>query len=124
MQGKIYSQLILCLLVVGCDTSEVSSIKSDSALSSGKTITRTEYGSSWPFTVESGAIDCVDRFAAIFISNNVRYQLTGFASTMGYKPIDSIWRDNPEIPGSKVSLGPITQLALERCEKSEEIPNQ
>ena len=32
-----------------------------------------------------------------------------------FPPINEIWKDNAEIPGTKVSVGPLIQLALEQC---------
>jgi predicted Zn finger-like uncharacterized protein len=77
----------------------------------GKYITQQEYGENWAFTVDSGYIYS-KRMAAIFKTGGVEYQLNGIASARGYKPINSIWKDNPEIPGTKINIGPFIQLAL------------
>jgi len=41
--------------------------------------------------------------------------LNGFARSRGYAPIDPIWRDNPDIPGAKVSISGMVRIALDRC---------
>jgi len=81
----------------------------------GKKVTAEEFGKSWPFTVESGEVACVKGRAAIFRSNGEEYQLNGIARSLGYKSIDPIWKDNPEIPGTKKSTGEMIRLALDQC---------
>ncbi|GEN28975.1 hypothetical protein HVA01_26210 [Halovibrio variabilis] len=83
--------------------------------SSGLEVSKGEFGESWPFTVESGVVDCVDGQAAIFKTGGTSYQLNGFARSSGYAPIDPIWRENPEIPGVRVNIGSMIDLALEQC---------
>ncbi|MCE8025240.1 DUF2511 domain-containing protein [Billgrantia aerodenitrificans] len=85
------------------------------AFGSDLEVSRSEFGDTWPFTVESGVVACVDGQAAIFKSGGKSYQLNGFARSRGYAPIDPIWRDNPDIPGTKVSIGEMIRIALERC---------
>lgn len=86
---------------------------------SGIKVTRAEYGDAWPFTVESGYLDCRDGYAALFRANGVEYQLNGFAASRGYAAIDPIWRDrNDNEPGGlqlKVNLGQLVDRALKEC---------
>jgi hypothetical protein len=82
---------------------------------SGTEVSASEYGGEWPFTVEGGRLDCVQGRAAIFIVGDKKYQLNGFARSKGYQPINSIWRDNPDIPGTKINIGEMTKLALKQC---------
>lgn len=85
------------------------------ALGAGLEVSKPEFGDAWPFTVESGVVDCVDGQAAIFKHGGKVYQLNGFARSRGYAPIDPIWRDNPDIPGAKVSISGMVRIALDRC---------
>ncbi len=78
-------------------------------------ISREEYGENWPFTVDSGRLECWRGPAAVFVTDGTVYQLNGVAKQMGHAPIDPIWRDNPAIPGTKISLGPVIQRALKLC---------
>lgn len=80
-----------------------------------KTVSRDEYGSKWPFKVDSGEVDCRPGPAALFVSGDKTYQLNGLASQLGYASINPIWRDNPAIPSSKISLRPIIDKALSFC---------
>jgi len=82
---------------------------------SGMEVSKEQYGDRWPFIVNSGVVDCVDGQAAIFKVNGKSYQLNGLASGKGYYPIGPIWRDNPAIPGTTISIGPMIDLALKQC---------
>lgn len=77
----------------------------------GKLVTKEEFGKNWAFTVDKGYVYSIGQ-AAIFRAEGVEYQLNGVAKMKGYKPIDSIWRNNPEIPGTKINIGPFIDLAL------------
>ncbi|WP_417811042.1 DUF2511 domain-containing protein [Thalassospira alkalitolerans] len=83
----------------------------------GTEVSSDQFGKRWPFTVQKGIVDCKPPQSAIFITNGKSYQLNGSAMSAGYPPIDPIWRDNPEIPGTKISLGEMIRLAREHCRK-------
>ena len=85
------------------------------ARETGIKVYKAEFGDKWPFTVEAGVVDCVRGGGAIFRSNGQTYQLNGTASHMGYQPVNPIWRDNPEINGLKIDIGPMIDLALKQC---------
>ena len=82
---------------------------------SGVEVSKHKYGEKWPFIVEKGYVDCVAPFAAIFRVDGKTYQLNGAATNKGYAAIDPIWRDNPNISGVKVNIGPMIDLALKQC---------
>lgn len=78
-------------------------------------ISRSEFGSEWPFTVENGIINCIGQ-SVIFTVNGVTYGVNGSAdATKRYRDIRPIWTDNPDIEGLKLSLGPIVTFGLKRC---------
>jgi hypothetical protein len=52
---------------------------------------------------------------AIFISADVEYGLNGKAVQSGYTRINDIWRDDPDVPDTKINIGPMIQLALKQC---------
>tara|TARA_R110002167_G_scaffold98718_7_gene259401 strand:+ start:22190 stop:22612 length:423 start_codon:yes stop_codon:yes gene_type:complete len=79
-------------------------------------LTQEQLGDAWPFTVAEGAVDCVSGGAAVFRSDGVTYQLNGTARAKGYEPIDSIWKENPALPGTRINLGPILDAALKQCD--------
>lgn len=78
----------------------------------GKLVTKEEYGNDWAFTVDEGYVYSVNE-SAIFRTDGEEYALNGLAETRGYKSIDLIWRDNPDIEGLKVDIGPFIKLALD-----------
>jgi len=91
--------LLLVLFVISCSGN------------SGQLVTKDEFGKKWAFTVEKGYVYSIDQ-AAIFKTGGVEYQLNGVAKMKGYKSIDPIWRNNPDIPGTKINIGPFIDLAL------------
>jgi hypothetical protein len=111
--------LVIVVFIVGMVL--ISVVDSDSPeipVDSGPTgvlATSMRWGEDWPLTVDRGIVDCVPPSAAVFRHGGVEYQLNGAAASRGYASIDPIWRDNPRIPGTKVSLGPLIQLALRQC---------
>lgn len=89
---------------------------------SGTTVTLQEYGDRWPFTVESGVLECgrsgvTD--AVTFTSGGTTYSLNGtadtFASSKGWADVGPIWRDNPAGPGPKVDLSPLVTRGMALC---------
>lgn len=82
-------------------------------------VTAEEFGEDWPFTVDSGRLSCRAPRQALFRADGRTYPLNGAASARamdhGYPALDRIWRDNPDIPGTKISVGPMISRALELC---------
>ena len=90
----------------------------------GNTLHRDEYGSEWPLTVDEATLGCYgdsDLPAPYFEVSGVRYPITGWAETIlrqrGYeiRSIDRIWRNDPDIPGIKVNLGPWIDRGSDLC---------
>ena len=77
----------------------------------GKLVTKEQYEEEWAFTVDKGYVYSTGQ-AAIFKTGGVEYQLNGVARMKGYKPIDPMRRDNPDILGTKINIGPFIDLAL------------
>jgi predicted Zn finger-like uncharacterized protein len=89
-------------------------------VSRGVRVTRAEWGDAWPFTVDSGMVDCLDSLgnrkgAAVFSYGGKTYALNGYAKSRRYTNIRPIWRDNSDIPGAKIDIGPMIDLALGQC---------
>ena len=74
-----------------------------------------DYGDVWPFTVESGVVECRKGMAVTFTANGTTYALNGTAQSSGYPRIDPIWKNNPQIPGTKISVSYILQRGLDLC---------
>ena len=95
--------ILAVMVVMFCSDNDVGK--------NGKLVTKEEYGTSWAFKVSEGYVYSIGR-AAIFKTGGVEYQLNGAARSKGYKPINPIWRDNPNIPGTKINISPFIKLAL------------
>jgi hypothetical protein len=81
----------------------------------GLRVSSSDYGDDWPFTFSSGYLDC-ERQAAVVNSDGKTYGLNGVAKASGrYLPLEDVWRNNPNIPGLKVNIGPMIQRALTQC---------
>ena len=114
--------LIVVILLIGlCNdpnsesSTPVSGTEQDGQ--SGRLVTQNEFGDRWPFTVESGYVDCIQNKTPVFRSGPKTYGLTGYGTTnLGLPEIDPIWKNNPSIAGVKISLTPITDLARQQCE--------
>ncbi len=88
--------------------------------SSGVTVTKQELGDKWPLTVDSAKLECRNSVspgmgAAIAHVNGKTYALNGLAKQKGYPDIRPVWRDDPKIPGAKVSISPLIKRALDLC---------
>ena len=84
----------------------------------GVEITRAQFGDQWPFNVESGVAECEHRNRTPMLRvGKVQYPLTGRRMFALADPFD-IWLDDPDNPGSKMSLEPITAVAITQCDQS------
>lgn len=79
-------------------------------------MTRAQFGDSWPFTVDSGYLDCVPPSCAVFRTGSTTYGLNGLAKSRDFQDVRPIWRDDPNAPGLKISIGPMIDLALKECQ--------
>lgn len=76
----------------------------------------------WPFTVPEGTLLCApygvggSQQSVTFVANRVMYAVNGTAKGAGqFEDIESIWKANPEIPGTKVNIGPVLEKGLSLC---------
>lgn len=88
------------------DTSGSKSYKQTSRAISASNANVPWSGDKWPFTVASATLKC-DKDAVILVADGRTYGVNGFAKTSGYADIEPIWSDNPDIPGTKISLSVI-----------------
>jgi hypothetical protein len=110
---------MLALLLASCSPSASEDVGAgkfgtfpDSA---GLLVTREQFGEKWPLTVDRAYVGCVIGRLALIKINGKTYGLTGAARAQGYPPLDNLWRDNPDLPGAKVTISPLTELALKQC---------
>lgn len=79
-----------------------------------KAIFKSDFGDSWPFTVERGVLGCEDKRYPYFETMYGTYWLTGMRKP-SYKDVAEIWLDNPNIAGTKISLSNVIDEALKMC---------
>lgn len=85
--------------------------------SSGRSISRADFGDEWPFSVSSGRLECRNGGEVVFTSGGVSYGINGTARGTGsYAEIDPIWLPDPEIEGYNKSVGPVLDAGLELCD--------
>jgi hypothetical protein len=109
--------IVLGLLLAGVALIGVFGTRDEPPAGGGVALSREAYGSEWPFTVDSGTVDCAPPNSAIFRVGETTYQLNRVARDSGYTSIHSIWRDDPDSPGQKVSVTALIDLALQQCGK-------
>ncbi len=101
----------------------VSSVSLASPL---KAVSKDDYGDKWAFTSDEVQLQCIDggAFVMDYDTNNV-YAISGLANQLAKKgkyPADDIngssfWKENPDMPGVKISLAPFITDALALCGK-------
>jgi hypothetical protein len=86
-------------------------------------VTRVQYGDRWPYTIPGGVLACTTRFAGGYEKKDVTithagrtYAVNGTArgSSM-FRPLDEIWRDNPNLPGTKIPDPGLIAKGLSLC---------
>ncbi len=80
-------------------------------------VTEKEYGNKWPFTVPSVTLRCVSLPGGdgiIVECDGKKYAINGTAQST-YPAVDPIWRDNPDLPGTKINIGPLIERGTELC---------
>lgn len=84
-------------------------------------ISAEDYGDAWPFTFEEGYVACHagNALTVMDAESGRMYPLNGTAKgkagALGLEPLEPVWRDNPDIPGTKVSVGPVIEQGLGLC---------
>lgn len=73
----------------------------------------------WPLTVSKGTLHC-ENDCAWFQSGGKKYALNGTAKTRyrgqkGWVDIQKIWKNDPDIQGAKISIGPMLEKARSLC---------
>jgi hypothetical protein len=92
------------------------------------TISKENFGNSWPFTVSQGELSCSGN-SVTFKANGKTYAVNGTAKSRGYAPINEIWKDDEKMikilkesfpgedigPPPKINIGPIIDKGLSLC---------
>lgn len=69
----------------------------------------------WPFTVSAGRVSC-DGGAIVFEANGTKYAVNGTAEGRGFANIDPIWKPDPKLPGTKISIGSVIVEGQKLCQ--------
>lgn len=100
----------------------VAGLLSPVALAAGpQLISAVDFGAAWPFTVEEMHLSCLPGNAVVVMDSETgaMYPVNGAASSraeqLALDPLDKVWRDNPEIEGLKISVGPVIEQGLKLC---------
>lgn len=81
-----------------------------------------DYGQDWPFTLEEVHLLCMDGNAVVASDpeNGRMYPLNGAANAkagrLALEPLTPIWREDPALPGTKLSVAPIIERGLVLCQ--------
>lgn len=84
-------------------------------------IQRSQFGSAWPFKVESGMLSCRRGDEVVFEANGRVYAINGLArgnlERKGYIDLDAIWLQDPTNPDPhmRVDIGPMIDRGLTLC---------
>ena len=97
--------------------------KAPPANANRRKVTKEEFGDKWPLTVDEGEIECIQKSPRIsirlFHHGGKTYALNGIAQSLGYPPIDPIWKNDRKLgAGVKISMHPLNEVADELCEGS------
>ena len=75
-------------------------------------IKKEQYPDIWPFTFDSCEIFSLAFGAYVISPTGQCYQLNGVPAVLRVRPLKKVWRKNPKISGTKMSLSPFIQIAL------------
>ncbi|RHW21709.1 DUF2511 domain-containing protein [Pseudomonas jilinensis] len=84
-------------------------------------ISEEDFGDRWPFTQPEMHLTCLPGNAVVVmdVNSGVMYPVNGVANgkaqQMGMESLQTIWLENPNIEGTKISVGPIIEQGLSLC---------
>lgn len=96
---------------------------SASAAEKTQALDGSSFGDTWPLTFEKATVSCVNgAYAFVYDSaTGNRYPLNGMASNSvksgkmeGYD-LDTVWKDDPNYSGVKMSISPVLDSSLNLC---------
>lgn len=109
------STIAACLLVAST-TLQAAELK----------ISKESFGGTWPLLVDSGTLSCVVDVGSgaelvTFVHPTGTYALNGAASSRakqrGWFPVHTIWRPNPDIPGTRMPISALIAPGLKLCQR-------
>lgn len=110
--------LIITAIVTGCSDDSEKGVNQEAVK-----ISATDVGK-WPFTFDSAIVRCEYQPKAVVEADGKFYALNGVASPQtppsGFvtlTPDVQEWKDNPDIPGTKVDISDVRNKVQETCNK-------
>lgn len=89
-------------------------------------VSKESFGGTWPLLVDSGTLSCVvdvgsGAHLVTFVHPTGTYALNGAASSRakqrGWFPINTIWRPNPAVPGTRMDISLLIKPGLKLCSR-------
>lgn len=93
-----------------------------------QSVSEADLGAAWPLVVKSGTLACeilpeapqLEMVTFTDPSGNT-FALNGIAasraSKRGWFPVDSIWKNNPAIPGTKIPISSLIKRGAALCKR-------
>lgn len=90
-------------------------------------IKKDSFSGEWALAVDGGILECEDQAVSFTAPDGQVYALNGFGQAYSKNkgldwhsitPESEIWLDNPDIPGTKVSISNMLNAGLELCENN------
>jgi hypothetical protein len=78
-------------------------------------VSQSNFKGIWPLTVEEGTLLCNKNAVTFKTKDGKVYGVNGTAKTRGAQPIEPIWANDPELPGTKLNLSDLLQKGLSLC---------
>ena len=90
------------------------------AAAGDRVVTPADLGDQWPLTIDSGTLQCRPFMGSLQIltikAAGKTWAVNGTAIGQGFPEIDPIWKAHPEIPGARITIGPLIDLAKSLCQ--------
>lgn len=105
--NKIFRKALLVLLLVPGLASAQGS----------KDVAAADFGTRWPFVTTKATLGCESGLPSVTVGSE-RYALTGAGAGRVGQPLTpdvAEWKENPNIPGTRVSIAKVRDAALKLC---------
>lgn len=113
--------LALAFGVAGCGDDGDSSAGSPAEPDSGALAASDFPEGEWPLTVSEGVVRCEgsDGSGSVIFRapDGTDYAVNGTAKTFkkDLTEIEAIWKKDPDVPGTRINIGPVIDRGLELC---------
>lgn len=114
LKGKTLAIAATACLLAACSSTPTPR---EPLTGNGADLDRADFGDTWPLTVDSGTVYCLDG-AVTFYTYGHEYTINGTARTLHptWPTIDEIWAPNPDVPGTSIDISPVLDAGLALCD--------